>query len=131
MAAQENKISGVASGFKDVDDLFHGFRGGDLVILAARPGVGKTAFALNLCTSAAKLGATVAFLSLEMSASQLVQRVLASEARVSLSKLRAGQVQDADWAAIIEASSNLSKLKIEFDDTPALSILELRAKGAS
>ena len=129
MAAQENKISGVASGFKDVDDLFHGFRGGDLVILAARPGVGKTAFALNLCTSAAKLGATVAFLSLEMSASQLVQRVLASEARVSLSKLRAGQVQDADWAAIIEASSNLSKLKIEFDDTPALSILELRAKA--
>ena len=113
MAAQENKISGVASGFKDVDDLFHGFRGGDLVILAARPGVGKTAFALNLCTSAAKLGATVAFLSLEMSASQL----------------RAGQVQDADWAAIIEASSNLSKLKIEFDDTPALSILELRAKA--
>ena len=100
MAAQENKISGVASGFKDVDDLFHGFRGGDLVILAARPGVGKTAFALNLCTSAAKLGATVAFLSLEMSASQLVQRVLASEARVSLSKLRAGQVQDADWAAV-------------------------------
>ena len=129
MAAQENKISGVASGFKDVDDLFHGFRGGDLVILAARPGVGKTAFALNLATSAAKLGATVAFLSLEMSASQLVQRVLASEARVSLSKLRAGQVQDADWAAIIEASSNLSKLKIEFDDTPALSILELRAKA--
>ena len=64
-----------------------------------------------------------------MSASQLVQRVLASEARVSLSKLRAGQVQDADWAAIIEASSNLSKLKIEFDDTPALSILELRAKA--
>ncbi len=129
MALQENKISGVASGFKDVDDLFHGFRGGDLVILAARPGVGKTAFALNLATSAAKLGATVAFLSLEMSASQLVQRVLASEARVSLSKLRAGQVQEADWAAIIEASSTLSNLKIQFDDTPALSILELRAKA--
>ncbi len=129
MAMQENKISGVATGFKDVDDLFHGFRGGDLVILAARPGVGKTAFALNLATSAAKLGADVAFLSLEMSASQLVQRVLASEARVSLSKLRAGQVQEADWAAIIEASSTLSNLKIQFDDTPALSILELRAKA--
>ena len=129
MAMQENKISGVASGFKDVDNLFHGFRGGDLVILAARPGVGKTAFALNLATSAAKLGADVAFLSLEMSASQLVQRVLASEARVSLSKLRAGQVQEADWSAIIEASSTLSNLKIQFDDTPALSILELRAKA--
>ncbi len=129
MASLENKISGVASGFKDVDNLFHGFRGGDLVILAARPGVGKTAFALNLATSAAKLGASVAFLSLEMSASQLVQRVLASEARVSLSRLRAGQVQDADWTAIIDASSTLSNLNIQFDDTPALSILELRAKA--
>lgn len=129
MASRESSISGVASGFKDIDDLFHGFRGGDLIILAARPGVGKTAFALNLATSAAKLGTSVAFLSLEMSASQLVQRVLASEARVSLSNLRAGKVQDADWAAIIEASGALSQLDIKFDDTPALSILELRAKA--
>lgn len=129
LAAQENKISGVASGFKDVDDLFHGFRAGDLVILAARPGVGKTSFALNLATNAAKLGATVAFLSLEMSASQLVQRILCSEARVSLSRLRAGQIQDSDWGAIVEASSNLSKLNLFIDDTPALSILELRAKA--
>lgn len=129
LAAQENKISGVASGFKDVDDLFHGFRAGDLIILAARPGVGKTSFALNLATNSAKLGATVVFLSLEMSASQLVQRVLCSEARVSLSRLRAGQIQDSDWGAIIEASSNLSNLNMFIDDTPALSILELRAKA--
>ncbi len=129
IASQENKIAGVASGFKDVDDLFHGFRGGDLVILAARPGVGKTSFALNLATNAAKLGANVAFLSLEMSASQLVQRILCAEARVSLSRLRAGQVQDADWGAIVEASSKLSNLDMYIDDTPALSILELRAKA--
>lgn len=129
LAAQENKIAGVASGFKDVDDLFHGFRGGDLVILAARPGVGKTSFALNLATNAAKLGATVAFLSLEMSSNQLVQRILCSEARVSLSRLRAGQIKDSDWGAIVEASSKLSNLNMFIDDTPALSILELRAKA--
>ncbi|MEG0016057.1 MAG: replicative DNA helicase [Gordonibacter sp.] len=129
IAAQDNKIAGVASGFRDVDDLFHGFRGGDLVILAARPGVGKTSFALNLATNAAKLGATVAFLSLEMSASQLVQRILCAEARVSLTRLRSGQVHDADWGAIVEASSKLSNLEMFIDDTPALSILELRAKA--
>ncbi|WP_080800987.1 replicative DNA helicase [Arabiibacter massiliensis] len=129
IAAQENKIVGVASGFKDVDDLFHGFRGGDLVILAARPGVGKTSFALNLATNAAKLGATVAFLSLEMSASQLVMRILASEARVSLANVRSGKVQNSDWAALIDASETLSKLDMHIDDTPALSILELRAKA--
>lgn len=129
IAAQENKIVGVASGFKDVDELFHGFRGGDLIILAARPGVGKTSFALNLATNAAKLGATVAFLSLEMSASQLVMRILSSEARVSLSNVRSGKVQPSDWTSLVEASSELSKLDMHIDDTPALSILELRAKA--
>ena len=129
IAANKDSIAGVASGFKDVDDLFHGFRGGDLVILAARPGVGKTSFALNLATNAAKLGATVAFLSLEMSASQLVQRILCSEARVGLSNVRSGKVQDSDWGAIVEASSKLSNLNMYIDDTPALSILELRAKA--
>ena len=112
-----------------MDDLFHGFRGGDLVILAARPGVGKTSFALNLATNAAKAGATVTFLSLEMSAAQLVQRILCAEARVNLSRLRAGQVQESDWGAIADASNTLSKLDMFIDDTPSLSILELRAKA--
>ena len=129
IAAQGDNIVGVSSGFKDVDNLFHGFRAGDLVILAARPGVGKTSFALNLAVGAAKAGATVAFLSLEMSASQLVQRILCSEARVSLSKLRSGQIQDSDWEPLATASSALSNLNIYIDDTPGLSILELRAKA--
>lgn len=129
MASQKNKISGVASGFADVDELFHGFRGGDLVVLAARPGVGKTAFALNLAVNAARLGTTVAFLSLEMSSSQLVQRILCSEARVGLSRLRSGQMEDADWEAIADAASRLSNMALFIDDTPALSILELRAKA--
>lgn len=129
LAEQKNSMAGVPSGFQDVDDLFHGFRGGDLVILAARPGVGKTSFALNLATNSAKLGVTVAFLSLEMSAAQLVQRVLCSEARVNLSRLRAGQLQESDWGAIADASNTLSKLDMYIDDTPSLSILELRAKA--
>ncbi len=129
LAEQKDKIAGVSSGFRDVDALFHGFRGGDLVILAARPGVGKTSFALNLAVNSAKTGATVAFLSLEMSAAQLVQRILCSEAKVNLAKLRAGQIQESDWGAIADASNTLSKLDMYIDDTPSLSILELRAKA--
>lgn len=129
LAEQKNSIAGVPTGFKDVDNLFHGLRGGDLIILAARPGVGKTSFALNLAVNAAKQGATVAFLSLEMSAAQLVQRILCAEARVNLSRLRAGQLQEQDWGAIADASNILSKLNLYIDDTPSLSILELRAKA--
>ena len=129
LSEQKTSMAGVPTGFKDVDDLFHGLRGGDLIIVAARPGVGKTAFALNMAVNAAKRGTTVAFLSLEMSAAQLVQRVLCSEARVNLSRLRAGQLKEADWGAIADASNTLSKLDMYIDDTPSLSILELRAKA--
>ena len=112
LAEQQNHMAGVPTGFKDADDLFHGFRGGDLVILAARPGVGKTSFALNLAVNAAKSGAAVAFFSLEMSAGQLVQRILCAEARVSLSKIRAGFISEGDWGAIADASNTLSKLEL-------------------
>ena len=129
LANQKDKMAGVPTGFKDVDELFHGFRGGDLVILAARPGVGKTSFALNLATNAAKSGAAVAFFSLEMGAEQLVQRILCSEARVNLSKLRSGFIAEGDWGALAEASGKLSQLDMFIDDTPGLSVLEARAKG--
>ena len=129
LANQKDKMAGGPTGFKDVDELFHGFRGGDLVILAARPGVGKTSFALNLATNAAKSGAAVAFFSLEMGAEQLVQRILCSEARVNLSKLRSGFIAEGDWGALAEASGKLSQLDMFIDDTPGLSVLEARAKG--
>ena len=129
LAEQQSHIMGVETGFKDVDNLFHGLRGGDLVILAARPGVGKTSFALNLAVESAKRGSSVAFFSLEMSASQLVQRILCSEARVSLSKIRGGYISEGDWGAIADASNRLSKLELFIDDTPGLSILEARAKA--
>ena len=129
LAAQGDHMAGVPTGFRDVDNLFHGLRGGDLVILAARPGVGKTSFALNMAVNAAKSGAAVAFFSLEMSAGQLVQRILCAEARVSLSKIRGGFVAEGDWGAIADASNTLSKLEIYIDDSPGLSILEARAKA--
>lgn len=129
LAEQKNTIAGVPTGYKDLDSLFYGLRGGDLLILAARPGVGKTAFALNLAVNAAKAKTSVAFLSLEMSASQLTQRILCSEARINLSKVRSGQIGEGDWGAIADASDTLSKLDFYIDDTPSLSILELRAKA--
>lgn len=129
IASQGDSIIGVPTGFRDVDDLFHGLRGGDLVILAARPGVGKTAFALNMAVNAAKAGTVVAFFSLEMSAGQLVQRIVGAEARVNLSKLRSGKVQEGDWGQILDATTTLSGLEMYIDDTPGLSIMEARAKA--
>ena len=97
MANRAGTMQGVPTGFTDVDKLFCGLRGGDLIILAARPAVGKTSFAMNLATNAAKLGSTVALFSLEMSSVQITQRVLAAEAGMSLSRLRGGMLQDSDW----------------------------------
>lgn len=129
MANQGNDMIGVPTGFRDVDQLFHGFRGGDLIVLAARPGIGKTAFALNLMVNAAKEGTTVAFFSLEMSSSQLTQRIISSEANVNLEKLRSGKPSQGDWGQIADASGRLSALDIYIDDTSDLSIMEARAKA--
>ncbi len=129
ISQQRDKMIGVPTGFNDVDDLFHGFRPGDLVILAARPGVGKTSFALNLAVNAAKRGTAVAFFSLEMSASQLTQRILCAEALVSLNKVRSGKIAEGAWGAIVDASNRLAQVEMYIDDTPGLSIMEARAKA--
>ncbi|WP_241157015.1 replicative DNA helicase [Adlercreutzia sp. ZJ304] len=129
LSQRGNNMVGVPTGFTDVDALFNGLRGGDLAILAARPGVGKTSFALNIAVNAAKLGTSVAFFSLEMSSGQLTQRILCSEARVSLSRIRSGKVSEGDWGAIADASNTLLNLDMFIDDTPGLSIMEARAKA--
>ena len=129
LAEQGDHIAGVPTGFKDVDELFHGLRGGDLIVLAARPGVGKTSLALNMAVEAAKKGTSVAFFSLEMSAGQLVQRILCAEARVNLGRIRSGRISEGDWGAIADASNRLSQLDLYIDDSPGLSILEARAKA--
>lgn len=129
LAEQKTHMAGVPTGFVDVDNLFHGLRPGDLVILAARPGVGKTSFALNLAVNAAKAGCPTTFFSLEMSASQLVQRILCAEAGISLEKVRGGFLGEADWQALANAIVALSNVELYIDDTPSLSILEARAKA--
>lgn len=130
LSSRGSNMLGVPTGFRDVDDLFHGLRGGDLAILAARPGVGKTSFALNLAVNAAKQGTAVAFFSLEMSSGQLIQRILCSEARISLSRIRSGKkLDDGEWGALYDASAKLSSVEMFIDDTPGLSIMEARAKA--
>ena len=117
------------TGFKELDKLLAGLHNGDLCILAARPSVGKTALALNIAVNAAKAGTAVAVFSLEMGAEQLVQRVLCAEARINLQDVRTGYVKDADWYAIHNAMGKLANLEFYVDDTPSISILELRAKA--
>ena len=129
LAQRKEHITGVPTGFKKLDKLLAGLHPGDLCILAARPSVGKTALALNIGVNAAKAGAAVAIFSLEMSAEQLVQRVLCSEARINLQDVRTGYVKDADWYAIHNAMGKLANLDFWVDDTPSISILEVRAKA--
>lgn len=127
----ENKshITGIPTGFTDLDNKLAGLRGGSLTVLAARPGIGKTSFALNVGVNAAKQGISVAIFSLEMAAAEIMPRILSSEARVDLKRMRNGKLQDGDWTAITAAGDTLSRLDIWIDDTPSLSILEMKAKA--
>lgn len=128
--AAGESITGVSSGFKDLDELTTGFQKSDLVIIAARPSMGKTAFVLNIAQNAALDHNTpVAFFSLEMSKDQLVQRLLTSEARVDAQRLRKGRLQDEDFVRLGRAAGLLSHAPIWIDDTPGLGLLEMRAKA--
>ena len=123
-------LLGVPSGFGKLDKLLGGFQKSDLVILAARPSVGKTALALNFAANAAKkYGQRVAFFSLEMSAEQLVQRLLSSETGINQQRLRLGDVKEEEWLMLMEAAGVLSETLLFIDDTPAVSVLELRTKA--
>jgi replicative DNA helicase len=128
---KKEHITGVPTGFLDLDDKTAGFQRGDLIIIAGRPSMGKTAFALNIAQYAALHGdhkTAVAMFSLEMSKEQLVTRLLCSESRVDASRIRTGHFQENDWNKIINAASALHNAKIFIDDSPAISVLEMRAK---
>jgi replicative DNA helicase len=123
-------ITGVPSGFKDLDDLTAGFQQSDLVIVAARPSMGKTAFVLNIAQNAAlDKNIPVAFFSLEMSKDSLVQRLLTSEGRVDAQRLRKGKLHDDEFARLGRAAGMLSHAPIWIDDTPGISLLEMRSKA--
>lgn len=121
--------TGVESGFYDLDDMTNGFQKSDLIILAARPAMGKTAFALNIAQNAAlKYKKTVAIFSLEMSKDQLVQRLMCAEAEVDSQRLRSGNMQASDWEKLANAMSALSEAPIYIDDTPGATLSDIRAK---
>jgi replicative DNA helicase len=122
-------LTGVPTGFHDLDELLGGMHRSDLLIVAARPSVGKTAFALNMAVNAARAGTPVAVFSLEMSGEQLVQRVLCAEGQVDSSKLRGGHLGDSDLTKIMGVLGRLGDMPIYVDDTPAISVLEVRAKA--
>ncbi|MDO9591810.1 MAG: replicative DNA helicase, partial [Erysipelotrichaceae bacterium] len=127
--ASKLSITGLSTGFKDLDFKLSGLQKSDLVLVAARPSMGKTAFALNVCQNAAlRNDASVAVFSLEMSKEQLVQRMLSSEAQIPMQNLRNGKLVEDDWVALTKAMSKLSAAKIHIDDTPSITPLELRAK---
>lgn len=123
-------VLGVPSGFTKLDKLLGGFQKSDLIILAARPSVGKTSLALNFALNAARRHKkVVGFFSLEMSAEQLVQRLLAVETGINQQRLRQGEIEDHEWQMLMEAAGVLSETMLFIDDTPAVSALELRTKA--
>jgi replicative DNA helicase len=123
-------ITGVPSGFSDLDEITSGFQNADLVIVAARPAMGKTAFVLNVAQHAAiENSIPVAVFSLEMSKESLVQRMLTSEARVDAQKLRKGMLRDDDFPRMARAAGILSAAPIWIDDTAGISLLEIRSKA--
>ena len=126
---KEGGISGVPSGFQDLDKVTSGWQKSDLVILAARPGMGKTAFVLSTArNTAVQFNKPVAVFSLEMSSVQLVNRLIASESGIAAEKLRKGNLEDHEWIQLNQKITQLSEAPIFIDDTPALTIFELRAK---
>lgn len=122
-------ITGVGSGFTDLDAKTSGFQSGDMILVAARPSMGKTTFALNMVEHAAlKENKSVVVFSLEMSKEQLAYKLLCSEANVDMLRLRTGTLEDKDWENIAMAAGPLSKAKIYIDDTAGVTVMEMRSK---
>ena len=130
MADNPNDITGVPTGFYDLDRMTSGFQAGDLVVLAARPSMGKTAFAINIAEHVAlKEGLPVAVFSMEMGAAQLAVRVVGSIGRIDQGRLRTGKLHDDEWPRLTEAIEKLRNISMHIDETPGLTTSELRANA--
>jgi replicative DNA helicase len=127
--ARKELITGVPSGFADLDELTAGFQPSDLVIVASRPSMGKTSLVLNIAQHVGKLNRTVGFFSLEMSKEQLFIRMLTSEARIDAHRLRTGFLGEKDWDRLGLALGVLGDATVYIDDTPSIGVLEMRAKA--
>ena len=137
LMGNKSGLTGLPTGFEDLDNLTSGLHGSDFIILAARPSMGKTAFALNVVQNVAiraakKVGGapkTVAFFSLEMSKEQLVQRMLCAEANIDSQRLRIGELRDEDWAMLINTADTLSSANIYIDDTAGITAMDMRSRA--
>jgi replicative DNA helicase len=130
--SRKELITGVPTGFKDIDTMTSGMQGGDLVIVAARPSMGKTAFCLNLVEYASMHSSkpvTSLVFSLEMSKEQLVQRLLCSVARIESGRVRTGKLAQSEFPTLVNAAGIIAEAPIYIDDTPSISVLEVRAKS--
>ncbi len=129
LAQQDGETVGIQTGFPAMDRMFLGLRAGQMIVVGARPGVGKTSFALNLAVQMAQSGATVCFFSLEMSVEEVAQRLLSTYSMVPLQTIRSGKIAPESWDQILSATQDLSNLDILIDDTPGTTVTEIRAKA--
>lgn len=128
-AANKGALTGLTTGFSDLDHKLSGLQKSDLVLLAARPSMGKTALGVNIATNASLKGAgKIALFSLEMSKEQLVQRIISSTAHVDLQKIISGNLADDEWIQVVNAMGPLSRMEIYIDDTAGISMMEMKAK---
>jgi replicative DNA helicase len=126
----QGELMGIPTGLKDLDKLLGGMQRSDLIIVAARPGMGKTSLALSMALQASrKWSKRIAIFSMEMSDEQLVQRLLSAETGIDSQRLRLGQIRDDEWPVFIQATSLLADTSIFIDDTPAISVMEVRTKA--
>ena len=129
LSKNDSHVTGVPTGFDKFDELTSGLQPSDLIVIAGRPSMGKTAFCLNIAQNTAEAGNPVVIFSLEMSKEQLMQRLLAARAKVDLYRLRSGKLKDEDWNKLTTAIGILHESPIFIDDTPAQSVLEIKAKA--
>lgn len=130
LSKNKGKVIGIPTGFIDLDQKTSGLHPSDFILVAARPSMGKTSFVLNIAQYAAlRANVPTAIFSLEMSKDQLVQRMLSSESNVELQKIRTGELTEEEWIKLVEAAGPLSQAPIYIDDTPGISVMEMRSKA--
>ncbi|MDG2445551.1 MAG: replicative DNA helicase, partial [Thermodesulfobacteriota bacteirum] len=129
LTTRKQAVTGVSSGFKKLDKMTSGFQNSDLIIIAARPGMGKTSFSLNILMHAALVhGLNVGFFSLEMAKEQLMMRMLSAKSKINFGKIRTGFLSDAEFQKTVDAATSLQRANIFIDDTPAINSLDLRSR---
>ena len=127
-AMNKGSLTGITTGYDDLDRMTSGLQRSDLILLAARPSMGKTAFALNIAMNAVKSGVSVALFSLEMSKEQYVQRIISMESMVESNKMRTGNLNDEDWNRLLQVMSTISNYNVYIDDTASITLFEMMSK---